>query len=334
LVEAESGRVPIRANESVDQEMVCRVFAATSNDELYFSCGHQSARLDWRDEPFTMEITLQHGKLTTYHPFNRTAEFKSVSKGDQISPHLGRDVVFLFMPAWPLKNYPPPWFGAASLLHVTSYPKDWTLTSRRELVGGEWCTQIRSSDGSYRVWLAERKNQCVMQSERFDAARRILLHRLVTRRIAEIAPGMSMPVEVDYFTFASNGQDGQPEPTTCVRTRVTKWKLGTEVADDLFKLVLAPGTLEMDGPSSTGQISAGGTDQLDHVADFCRTMGLPQPRSTRERVKDGILWVLVGLVAGACFGIFASAFSWNWLRMVYPHHAVAIQSHDSSQSAK
>jgi hypothetical protein len=317
--EVESEAVGVGTDASkLNPAAVCRVVAATSNDELYYLCWHRRAGtdgIDWSDEPFNIEITLRDGKVTHYHKFNRSVEFSTWLKGSEIPGPIGRDPLFLFVPGWPLRSYPPPVISLCRLLQATSDLKAPAVrTPRRELIGGEWCTEFRSPNGHDRFWLADKKGYCVMQREWVDSSTGEVKERLVTRRIAEITPHLWMPVEVESRAFGSERRDGEAIPISRIRTRVVKWKLGNDVPQDLFNAALAPGTIEMLSRSRVRQISPGGFDHLDHVSTFARRMGLPE---TESAGADNLIWVLLGLLGGVFFGLFATGFKVTRLNRMF-----------------
>jgi hypothetical protein len=311
MVEAESERMQVdgsSANPSGRRYLVCQAFAASSDDELYFFCGHEEEVIgsDWHNEPFNIEITIHNEKLTKYRKFNRQVEFADLPMGTKIPDPIASDVLFLFLPIWLSTNYPAPQskslgmvFEIKSALSYGGYKP----TSERQLIGDEWCTEYNSPNGMDRLWLSEVKDLCLMRREWFDPETKAIAGRIITKRIAEVAQGLWMPVEIEYFRFSSKPVKGEPIPISRTITRVSKWSFDDKVPPEIFQSKLKPGTIELLGPGKFRQISSRGTEHLDDIAAFYRgPIGLPHLTASASSMPRNLACVALGVVGGGLIG--------------------------------
>ncbi len=310
MVEVESQFLPEnRFFDSPDgaenASIVHRVLAASSNDELYFSAGHEVKliRNDWRKEPFNIEIWLQNENVTEYRSFNRLAEFAKLSLKSPIPATIASDPVFLFLPVWPLRNFSAPRHDSPSMILIVKAALDsgtYKATLKRDLIGGQWCNEISSSDGNDRIWLAEDKDLCIMRREWFHPKTKMKMGEIIIRRVAEVGPGLWMPVEVEDVTYSSSSRlQNAPVLKSRVLTRVTNWKSGGEVPIDIFQPRLKPGSIELIEPGKFRQLSPGGTEHMDEMAIFFRgTSGFPQQPPAAERLLYNMPLVVAGGLVG------------------------------------
>jgi hypothetical protein len=176
----------------------------------------------------------------------------------------------------------------------------YTTTSERRLIGDEMCTEMYSKNGNDRLWLSQEKELCLMRREWLDPTTKKLLGQIVTRRVAEVAPGLWMPVEVECNIFSTTTRfETNPSPRLSTITQVSSFKCGDDVPKELFQLKLKPGSIENIEPGEFRQISSGGTEHLDEVGSFYRgPIGLPQQPPFVERLIYNIALFAVGMLAG------------------------------------
>jgi hypothetical protein len=312
MVEAESQLLPVdgddlSAKRAENPRIVHRIVAASSNNELYFFCGHVDHQMgsDWRNEPFNMQIWLQNEKLTKYRTFNRQViHFARFPAGSEIPNLIASDVLFLFLPPWPLTNYPSPHnksmifmiFSINAALSSGTYKP----TLQRQLIGDQLCWEIRSPDGNDRIWLADDKDLCLMRREWLNPKTGAKLGEIRTRRVAEVGSGLWMPVEIEDIQYSSSAAvETNSPPTSRVITRVLSWRLGSDVPMGVFQPSLKPGSIELIEPGKFRQLSSGGTEYLDEVAAFYRgPIGLPQRPPLAMRLIYSIVLVAAGGLVG------------------------------------
>lgn len=317
MIEAESEGRPVNSDDGPRVGyLVCRLVAASSNDELYYFCGHEEDDLGshWHQEPYNLEVLLKDKTLTRHRKFNRQAEIAALPHGSALPAPIDGDVLFLFFPVWPLKNYAPPRDESSGMVfpvNAALESSDYEENADRELIAGEWCTSIRSKSGNDRIWLAEGKELCVMRREWFDPQTHILQGRIVATRIANVVGELWMPVEVECFRFSPTGTGTEVVPRSRIVTRLSRWTFDDDVPREIFRSKLRPGTVEDLGPGKFRQISSGGTEHLDEIAAYYRGLnfiGLPQTPPTPTTNGRWAIWVLGGGVGGVLMGIVLIGF--------------------------
>jgi len=310
MLEVESVHLP--TGETADQGnqwSTCRIVAASASDEVYYFLGHKQETLgtDWRNEPFNIEITLQDGQQVSNHKFNRRVEFLSVPKGTQIPPPLQADVLFFFFPVWPLKSYPPPsqdGLGMTLVVGAALGNASYKSTSKRKLICGVSCTEFASPKGNDRIWVADSKDLCVMRREWFYSDTAALAGQILTRKIVQVSDGLWLPVEVECLTFASPVDNNTSIPTSRTMTHLSNWKFNDDVPSSIFQPALKPGSIEMSKFGVPQQLSPGGVEHINEMAEFYRgPIRLPHRIPASKMVMSGLIRFLTGCLGGVLIGL-------------------------------
>jgi hypothetical protein len=293
-----------KANPPAKDFSIHRSFAMNENG-LQHVTGHENLKLrppmSWLNEPFNLETTLADGTLTTVHLFNRSVQRRALANGGRLPPYIEHDALCFFVPVWPLKGYHMPAGPVESLPLVVSDALASELYSRSDQPTqeqGELCYSLRSRSGVDRIAIAIAKPLCVMRREIRHPATGHLAMTFVTRRIAEVASGLWMPVEVEHTTFAPSGEKDDPPVSARSVTRILRWKLSAKSSMLRFAPTMLPGTIEERGDGSFEQIKGGGREHLDVVASFVKDHWLRPADWTLGHVFGGGVIALLAAVAG------------------------------------
>lgn len=299
-----------------------RIIAAAAPGDIYFRNGHDDnlGPDSWLHEPFNLEWTLHQGQETFNHDFNRRYSTSTLTKGSEIPDFLSHDGLFFILPVWPLSDYQPPRDLTKKLIFIVGAAiKDagYKRTKERQQINGQWCTKITSSTGQDEIWIAEDKELCVLQRQWSDQRTGQVRWRIIATRVAEVDPGLWMPVEFEETQFGIGDSQHQPVMTRRSVTRIVEYKFGSDVSSDLFVPKLRPGAVIDEGGSRFRQVSPGGQDQLDEVVSYLRAHTdladlARYKRSISQRLETFLLAVAVGIV----LGLLPFGARWRHLRRV------------------
>lgn len=305
-IEVQSEHLLVRGKMPPRRAVAGRILAATFEDEFYYFVWHQgdSRWSDWRNEPFNFEITLRNERLTKCNRFNRAVEISRLTQSEELPRLITQDVLFLFLPIWPL-NYPAPRkderiFPVKTALESGKY----AITTNKRLIAEIQCSEFRSPNGIDRIWLADDRPLCVMRRDWFDPKSGQMKGQLNTRQVAEVADGCWLPIEIECIAaFPTSDTSGSRTAMSRTLTRVVDWRFNDDVSEDLFCGKLEPGTIEVAGSHEFRQISTGGTEHLDNVANFYRNVSGLEQRSSDgpENIGSaGPIWASLGMFAIGC----------------------------------
>lgn len=310
LVEAESEAIPT-GGAGVDARAAAnlghRLVVATSDDQLRYFVGHPDERLgvDWKNEPFNLDMRVREGQLIKYRVFNRMVEFAELRRGAVVPDPIGRDALFFFFPSWPLRGYPAPRIGDAGMILVVSEAvgsDHYEAVPGGQSIGQEFCKLFRSKKGVDDIWLSESKEFCIMKRRWSVDSNKTTIGELTTNHVAELAPGLWAPTEVEIAYHLD--RPGEARRTIRrTRTRIMRCEFDKSVSPRALDLALPPGTIETTPAGGIRQLSPGGTELLLESAKFYRErIGLPQRPKAPDPLTPTFLQAAAGVAAGSLGG--------------------------------
>lgn len=308
LVEAESATLPIAENLGgvpLRTQVARRIIVATSGDQLTYFVGHpdESTGIDWKNEPFNLDMRIRNQQLVKHYRFNRSVEFADFKRASTIPDPICRDAVFFFFPIWPLKGYAAPHVDDPGMIFVVEEAvrsNNYEATSERTLVNGQWCRLTRSKSNLDRIWIAEDKELCVVRREWYTNARKTIMGELSAKEVREMAPGLWLPVLIEMKYYGNNGRNEKQELIGHTETRIVRCEIDENVPAETLEVTFRPGTIDITSADKVRQLSPGGTEHLLEVADFFRDhMGLPQRATVSNHLVEATLQVLIGVLGGS-----------------------------------
>ncbi len=316
LLEAETeiSTLDVEGVDTLHRSFVHRIIGVASSNDLYYLIGHgENAGEDhWKNEPFNLELLIHGEERVSHHKFNRSYSIHPFPAGSRISQHVLNDTLLTIMPVWPLLKFKrPEGYDQTMLLVVGQAVTSGTYNNanERQNINGEWCYQIVSSSGRDRIWIAEDKALCVMQRDWIDIRTGTLAERLSTTQIAEIGPGLWVPIEFVSLQYATDSAKETPRMKRRSTTRILEWKLNSDVPISLFYPRFMPGSIVEFDSTHFHQSTPGGIDLLDEFVTYIQSRGNPPPAVTNRQQFDSRLHCFISrLTAGALIGIAMHCF--------------------------
>lgn len=322
-VEAESETLPL-SNEPTrskgsnsERALSRRIVLATSDNQLAYFAGHPDpiGGIDWRNEPFGLELRIHNQEIVKQYTFNRLIESTRLPYGSEIPDPIRRDALFFFFPSWPLKKYPAPYIESPRMLFTVGeamQSDEYELLDDRELVDEQWCRLIRSKTHLDTIWISEDHDLCVMRREWYVDRLKTTKGRLLSGALRQVAPGLWLPesVEISYFSVDENTQ--REELIARKKTTIIQCLIDDAIPMDLMRVALPPGTIRRTTARTVTQIRLGGKDHLQNIAQFCRAhLGLPHRKPTLESSAIIVSQLLLAVTAGYISGfVVYSAIEW------------------------
>lgn len=259
--------------------MLRKIVAAAAPDRFYHYVGHYWGDHDWKYEPFNQEVVVNNGECVHSYKFNRQFSRSAVVEGGPLPGTLEGDMIFFVLPAWPLTIFRSPRdsgglfrFVVDEVMNSDSYVR----VGGESLVGGQVCIEYRSRVAEDRLWLAKGKSGCVMKRMIGGDSDNSPAHVFVTRNIAEVSIGVWRPKEIHCTVYAPGKAGQQTQVEKEMVFNILRWEAGEGISDDLFVPRFPAGSIMVTGDSFE-QVSGGGTEHIEKIADYCRAvMDLPK----------------------------------------------------------
>jgi hypothetical protein len=310
-VEAESEALPIEGQESEargTRNLGHRMVIMRADGGLTYFVGHpdRARDIDWKYEPFNLDIRLCQGRFIRHQPFSRMVEIAQFPVGSTIPDPIRFDVLFFFLPVWPLRTYAAPHSepGAPPMILVVGAAlnsKQYEITSERELVDHQWCRVVRSLVGNDRIWLTEEKGLCILRRRWYTDRSNAVAAELTTTKVREVSPGLWLPVEVQLEYRRADTKTGSV-PFARTVTRVLRCEVDDTVPSEKWEVASRAGTIEKK-ESDFKQIVPGGHDLLMEMAKFYRDhLGLPHGSDRRTASTLTSSHLLLAMLAGLIIG--------------------------------
>jgi len=317
LVEAGSYQTELRTNKSqreVRYALARRIIVATADERLRYFVGHPDGTrgIDFKWEPYNLDIRIENQSKINFQVFNRVISKSEFVYGSAIEDPIRRDILFFFLPVWPLGRYEAPRIDDLGLilpLNSLIESDRYTVTKETQRIDGESCRVVLANNGRDRLWLSEERDSLLLKRCWDVDAAGSLKAELLVKETAEFSPGLHIPVDVDVTYFVQAAHNDTLVPLNRIRTHVYQFSIDERSCNAALDLKLPPGTLDVS-PSSYGQVSTGGCEHLYDLASFYKTkLNLPAKKSAW--LYSGRL--ICGLALGSLIG-YASILGFNCLR--------------------
>lgn len=280
---------------------VHKIMAVSGPANFYHQSAHFPPSNPWQVDPFCQELLVRRGRTRHTWRFSRAYSEKSINAGDYLPGTTWMDVLLGIIPRWPVTEYKmpaDPATGAPVILIEAVWSADCRLLASSESIGKEQCA-VLDYKGIERFWIATNKDLCLMRRDIRDPRSRKLVERILTDKVAAVGAGLWLPAEyrVQFFRTGTNEDVIEQENTV----HILRCLLGDNVALSTFTPTNVAGSLKYDDNGRIVQVSAGGEDLLDDIVDFMVKYAALPSRSTPH--DPSVMWLLIGLGGGLCFGL-------------------------------
>ncbi len=271
--------------------------AATESGCVYHLGAHFTDDYSWQQDPFAQEFFLSRGQTCHRWTFGRAYDEGQIHISDDIPGSLPNDVLLLFVPKWPAKQYviradvP----GSFLLLESALVSTNYNLLSRTEKISNETCILL-DQNGTDTIWVATNKGMCVMQREWHSTGKRLLTQRLTTDSVAEIAPDIWLPNKLTRYIFPNPAIKDQSD-VQVTTINILRVLVNSNVTASYFVPVHKPGSIKYDNANNFSQITPGGQELLDENIKLVNRLCPIKPESWK-------FYKTILLVIGAVISLF------------------------------
>ena len=290
----------VPATTNTRSSIVHKIMAVSAPDSFYHMSAH-SPNHPWQVDPFCQEFFIYGGQTRHRWPFNRAYSEEAISIGGPIPGSTWKDVLLAIIPAWPFTSYRMPnGSHTVSVLIEALQSQKYRVLAKVETISGEDCA-VFDDGGIERIWIATNKGLCLMRRDTYDPQTHRLIERIVTDRIAEIAPALWLPMEYRLQIFQKVARRKEDTIERESRIRIIRCLLNDAVPEATFKPIHRLGSIKFDAGRSFVQTYPGGEDLLDQIVDFVtRYKGLPTKSLHAPRSLNSFAWLFAGLIVGFC----------------------------------
>lgn len=252
---------------------VHRVVAAKEPCYFYHLNTHGHDRLPWEADPMQQRCHVGANEWFVENALNRTFFTGRLKPTDEVPGTVRDEIFFLATGLWPMSTRPAPRLGLKEpfvLREVARCELYSVVRPALEEVDGRWC-HVLELPGLDRLWLDADRGCALLRRETHSRRGGPLVTRyeLTGHRVA--APGVWLPARIRNTQFDHEARTEAARRRNVIDAviEVTESR-ANDVPDEQFVFRPPPGAFCM---SSSGQVSPGGLDHLDHLAGWVDRYG-------------------------------------------------------------
>jgi len=265
-------------------------------DAFYQLNAHGHDAQPWFDDVKMMKLYVHAGSWISEQCVNRSFSEGTVLRGAQMPPVAQSEFLLFALGIWPANDYRAPTIrGEPYMLRDVAVSKLYRLRSNMERVKGVRC-DVLERPGADILWLDAEHPGALVARETYDRGSGALMQRLEFSAPEPAAQAISIPRRIRNIQYDWHAKQESERRRHVIDALLTIQEL--ELNENVpagFVFTARPGMIRVGRDMTPTQVTAGGTEHLDELAEVVSKYYINEPRKTCW--YDVWIAMVVGLAA-------------------------------------